>query len=89
MEATGNENVSTFNFGAIVAMQLNLSISISTYPVAKFFRCTLPRVSRGSARHVFLVLYINIIELAKKNSHNQRDCRNSLQCKRLFLAGEC
>ena len=65
IEATGNENVSTFNFRAIRAMQLNLSSktrnSISPYPVAKFLPCTLPRVSRGSARNVFLVLRVFIL----------------------------
>ena len=54
MEVTGNENVS--NFGAIVAMQYDISSetrnSISPYPVAKFLR-----VSRGSERHVFLVSF--------------------------------
>ena len=63
MEATGNEDVSTLYFGAIVAMQLNLSSKtrncISPYPVAKFLPCTLPRVSRGSARHVTKVIKVS------------------------------
>ena len=64
MEATGNKNVSTLNFGTIVAIQ-NLSSKsrnfISPYPVANFLPCTLPQVSRGSARHIFLVGVFGVV----------------------------
>ena len=49
--------VSRERLSCMATMQLNL--------VAKFLRCTLPRVSRGSARHIFLVC-------SRNDCHNQR-----------------